>query len=387
MLHAKENMRISSQEIRSILESRLFLGSVLALCAANAFCTGFYMPNIWAQNYYTLSFFDGFFRRALIGTILYPLGELRLNYHFISFIQVSVGACLLFMVLRRVLAMKHLNVCIYIYVCVFLFSHYGAFFFNTQGYPEYAMYLLVMLSFGVKNGVLRAFMVAATVWIHEMAVFTCFPLWFALEWIYFGRRKTALAGLAACFVSFAVIYILFQTVEQAVADNYIQFISSSAAYVPKYEYVDVFRSDFLGERFQRLSYYYSEGPFRTGRESLQLAFMLFMACGMAAINGRKEKSFLTAVIIFGAALAPLLMGMFGYDINRWVFLAMVNISVMLVVLSRNMKGGAAVALAAAGVACLMLAPPYKIYAYYRGGTEGLDFVRHLWRHVTSVPLL
>lgn len=385
MLHAKENMRISSQEIRSILESRLFLGSVLALCAANAFCTGFYMPNIWAQNYYALSFFDGFFRRALIGTLLYPFGDLRLNYHFISFIQVSVGACLLFMVLRRMLAMKHLNVCIYIYVCVFLFSHYGAFFFNTQGYPEHVMYLLVLLSFGVENSVFRVLLVASTVWIHEMAVFTSFPLWFAIEWIYFDRRKTALAGLAACLASFVVIYIFFQTVEQSVADDYVQFLSAATAYVPKYEYVDVFRDDFLGERFQWASYYYEDGPFRTGGESLQLAFMFFMACGLAAINGRQGKSFLAAASIFCAALAPLLMGWFGYDINRWVFLAMVNISVMLVVL--NVKGGAAVALVAAGVVCLLLAPPYKIYAYHRGFTEGLDFALHLLRHVTAVPLL
>ena len=72
---------------------------------------------------------------------------------------------------------------------------------------------------------------------------------------------------------------------------------------------------------------------------------------------------------------------------RWVFLAMVNISAMFVVLNGSVNGAATVALAAAGAACLLLAPPYKIYAYYRGFGEGLDFMLHLWRHVTSVPLL
>lgn len=111
------------KEIRPVLESRWFLGSVLALCAANAFCTGFYRPGRWAQNYYTLSFFDGFFRRALIGTVLYPFGEWRMNYHFISAIQMSVSVCLLFLAVRRMLAMERLNG--YIYIYPYFFSRIG----------------------------------------------------------------------------------------------------------------------------------------------------------------------------------------------------------------------------------------------------------------------
>lgn len=90
----------------------------LLLCLSYAFCRGFYMPNIWSTNYWLINYFDGFGRRALLGTLIYPFGDLRLHYHFIAAIQIATSAALLGMIIWQLTAWLRHNTrsSIYIYM-------------------------------------------------------------------------------------------------------------------------------------------------------------------------------------------------------------------------------------------------------------------------------
>ena len=61
--------------------------AALALALLLALYVGLRLPNLWSLNYYIPGAFDGFWRRGLLGTVLYPLGALRFSYWFIAGLQ------------------------------------------------------------------------------------------------------------------------------------------------------------------------------------------------------------------------------------------------------------------------------------------------------------
>lgn len=377
-------MTVFSGKLERLLASKAFWAPVLALCVLHAFCTGFYMPSIWVTNYYTISFFDGFFRRALIGTFFYPFGDARMHYHFIASVQLLAGAGLLAFVLRKALTVKQGMVYVLYLVSAFFLSRWGAFFFGMQGHPEWLMYLVALLSLSAKNSAVRVVLLAATVWMHEMAVFTCVPLWFALEYLLFERRKTAWVGLAACAVSFLVIYLFFQSVSAETLLQYYQSLNT-ANYLPAYDYLEVFRSGLANDKFKIFGWYGQKGAFRVQGMYLELTLVLggILASGLWAY-GRNR--FHTAIIL-GAALAPLLMGWFAYDVNRWVFLALTNtITLFLVFLGRMGEGVKTAFMLAALLCFLTCAPSMPDGKYYRNLSEVPGFANNFWQHVASVPL-
>ncbi len=100
----------------------------LLLCLGYAFCRGFYMPAKWSLNYWQINFFDGFGRRALLGTLLYPFWDLRLHYHFIAAIQITTSAALLYLIITRLAALqqKQAENSIYIYIYIYMDFAYHA---------------------------------------------------------------------------------------------------------------------------------------------------------------------------------------------------------------------------------------------------------------------
>ena len=364
--------------------TRALLGTILALCLLHAFGSGFYMPSIWTGNYYGISFSDGFFRRALAGTLLTPFGSLRSNYFFIAAVQLIVGAALLALLLRRALTVPpSQKLWLWYVLCAAALSRYGAFFFATQGHPEYLMYLATLLSLGLKNAALRAALIAATMWVHEMALFTCLPLWFALEYLPYGRRRTAWAGLAASLTSFIAISTFFQMPDEAVLAQHTQRLMH-ASYIPAYDYLDVFRHDFTGERFNWRSWYGAPDVWQV--EGQYIALLLALATILAAgLWQRQERS--RAVLIFAAALTPLLMGWFGYDTNRWVFLALANTAVLFCVfLPRLGEGAKTIFMGALLIFLLTTSPALPDWKYYRTPGNAAQFLIHIGQHVSTIPM-
>ncbi len=90
-------------QVNQVNQGRFYLLWVL-LCVAvlSALSEGFRMPNLWSINYFIPSFFDGFFRRSLVGSVLWFFGELRFNYFFIAAIQYCILIALILIIFFKV---------------------------------------------------------------------------------------------------------------------------------------------------------------------------------------------------------------------------------------------------------------------------------------------
>lgn len=318
----------------------------LLLCLGYAFCRGFYMPNIWSTNYWLINFFDGFGRRALLGTLLYPFGSWRNHYHFIATIQIAVSAALLVLIMVRLTAWQRKNTGIpYIYICIcgFFLSWPGAFFFMATGYVENIHYLTIFLALLAPHGAVRVLLASSTVWMHESAAFTCLPLYFAIEWLHFGRRREALATLALSLASFIVIHTLFQTVTPDTIEHYKKSFLAHANYNPRFDYLDVFRETFSGKHFRPRTYF-------KGVEGNYAVFCLLLACILAQGCATLKKgwsSAASAILVWLAAASPLAMSFFAWDCNRWIFLSLVNSTALFAVFQRHMRSAERISFIAA----------------------------------------
>ena len=351
--------------------------AALLACVFWAFARGFYPPNIWSSNYWLINYFDGFHRRALLGSFLYPFGDLRLNYWFVASIQIVVSAALLVLVLAKLRTLQKQQNYMYVYlaVCLFCLSTYGAFFFGSVGYVEHVMYLLIFLSFQAKGQVSRVLLAVATVLVHEMSIFTCLPLWFAIEYTYFGRKKTAVAGAILGSGVFACIYFFFQTASVEAIVRYKQFIAM-ALYNARLDYVtDVFQEGFTGAGFRWSSHYGGVPEFADGSGILCIA--LLAATIIAALSLAKSIGKLNALIAFAATLSPWVMGFFGADINRWMFLACVNAAVMQTIFSGSM-GRKELGIQCVMLACGLLLSNVWLFdgRQYRAADEAMRFILH-----------
>src|SRR5215468_10239044 len=105
----------------------LILGLALALYV------GFRLPSLWSVNYYIPSVFDGFWRRSLLGTLLYPLGSLRFHYHFLVTLQALVLLALLALLLGHAMR-SHIR--IKLVTILFLLGPAGGYLFHEVGYVD-----------------------------------------------------------------------------------------------------------------------------------------------------------------------------------------------------------------------------------------------------------
>ena len=106
-------------------------GLIVALILA--FYVGFGVPILWAINYYIPSFFDGFGRRSLVGTLLYPFGPLRFEYVFVAALQMAVRYTLIAILFWRA---WHSSLPLKLVVIAFLVAPTGGYLFHTAGYPR-----------------------------------------------------------------------------------------------------------------------------------------------------------------------------------------------------------------------------------------------------------
>ena len=378
----ENNMNAALKKIRHVLESKAFWAPALALCVLYAFCTGFYMPSIWTTNYYSISFFDGFFRRALIGTLLYPFGSLRLNYHFIAIVQLLAGAGALAYAFGKAFAPGHNRLPVWLLLCMLFLSRWGAFFFAMQGHPEYLMYLVALLSLAVKHSALRLVLLTSTVWMHEMAVLTCVPLWFALEYLHFKRQKTAWIGLAACAASLGIIALFLWNPKTGA--EYIQTLAATN-YTPAYDYLFAITGEAPSARLHWVPWYWhSQSPFPVSEPYLLL--LLALTCTLCIGLERPTRLF-ARTIMLAAALSPLLMGWLGWDVGRWVFLALVNMFVLLAIFLGALRRRALlICMAIAAIFLFSKSAQLPDHKYYRTPGEIVEFAAYLGQRMTSVPI-
>jgi hypothetical protein len=285
---------------------------LLGLAYVHALFLGFRLPSLWSINYYIPSAFDGFYRRSLAGTVLYPFGDLRFDYHFILAVQVAVFLAVNVAVLRA--ACRHPQY--RWFLVVFLLSPAGPYLFHEIGYVDQLLFLLLLAALRVSHPVAAGALLAAAVLVHEMAVFFTVPLFVAKKLhaqVPAARIVWQVTPALGCFVT---IYGFFQTVSREEIEVFMERLRQQADYRVRADYYDVFAHEFTGGRNR--NYY--------GRPDLLNMLLLVPLLGFAAwlfaqrAHSRRDAWGLAAVGT-GVATAPLWLGFFGWDTSRWIFLS------------------------------------------------------------------
>jgi hypothetical protein len=279
----------------------------LILGLAIALYVGFRLPSLWSVNYYIPSVFDGFWRRSLLGTLLYPAGALRFDYRFLAGLQalmmLALLAALIVHAWRSDLRVKLLTL-------LFLLGPTGGYLFHEVGYVEQVLYLMLAAALALTDKRLGLLLMALALFVHEMAAFTVIPLWLAAL-VVEGRVRTAVLHGVLLLAVFAVIYLFFQTVDAAHIERLMRAIKDTAGYTPRADYYDVFRHRLTGP---------APKNYFAGADWYRLA-TAFALAAVAATAFRWKGAF-TALCVLGACLAPLVMGFLGWDTSRFTFLSL-----------------------------------------------------------------
>jgi hypothetical protein len=279
-----------------------------------AFYVGFRMPNLWSINYYIPSYLDGFGRRSLLGTLLYPLGTLRFDYHFIASVQAIVLAALLAALaagaIRAGLRGK-------LVLIAFMVAPTGGYLFMEIGYVEQLLLLMLLAALAIKDSRMGLLIMAASLFVHEVAAFTIIPLYLA-RFVQKERYGTAVVQGAILVGVFGAIYLVLQTTPDAVIAAFLAKLQANAGYPVRKDYYDVFSNQFTGERAQN---YYERANLP------HVVIVLAIASAAAASFVRRielRRSLVTAACMFVACAAPLMLGFLGWDTERWLFLSTVS---------------------------------------------------------------
>ena len=294
---------------------------VILLAYVLAFTNGFRMPNLWSINYFLPSMFEGFYRRSLLGTLLFPLGEWRFNYYTIASIQFTI-----FIGLNIALVYQSLKVqgpARWLWP-LFLLSPAGGYFFHEIGYVDQVLYSILLLAMIMQPGARASVLMIMSLFIHEMALFTTLPIYFA--WcLYQGKTiRSVMKTVGLTLLVFGLIYLFLQTTSTASLTQFLEKATLLSNYAVRTDYYEVFKLSFVGGIYQV--------PY-TGREiinHLLLIPMWVMAGWCFAQQGKtvSEKRQLFAIGTL-ASLAPILLGIFGWDYSRWLFLSMASSGISL----------------------------------------------------------
>lgn len=293
--------------------STLVFWPALTLSYIAAWINGFRMPNLWSINYFIPSIFEGFYRRSLLGTATYFLGNFRFQYHTIAAIQFAVFIALNIVIIRA--CIKRGDQFKWFWI-LFLLSPAGGYFFDEVGYIEQMLYLLMFAALASPSKLLAAIVILASMWIHEMALFTTIPLYIGYLLLQQRPWKEVFTITAASLMCFGILYFFFQT---TAPENLSQFLSSAAQLADhpiRQDYYTVFSNKFIGQRFQ---WYFSINEIK----NIALITPLWV---VVAYGFSKSASSLFAKIIFFTSgliicLCPLILGTFGWDVHRWIFLS------------------------------------------------------------------
>ena len=307
--------------VTRLLSCTWLLLLVMVLAYVLAFTNGFRMPNLWSINYFLPSLFEGFYRRSLLGTLLFPLGELRFNYYTIASIQITIFIGLNIALVYQ--SLKAQGPARWLWP-LFLLSPAGGYFFHEIGYVDQVLYLVLLLAMSLQSRMKAGLLMIASLFIHEMALFTTLPVYFAWS-IYQGKTIRSVmktAGLA--LIVFALIYLFLQTSSTASLTQFLDQAARLSNYAVRADYYDVFRLSFVGGIYQV--------PYMP-REIINhlLLIPLWAMAGWCFAQQGKDASDKRRLFAIGslASFFPILLGIFGWDYSRWLFLSMASSGICL----------------------------------------------------------
>jgi len=309
------------------IKINIYALSIFTIIIFYAFVDGFRIPSAWSINYYLPSFFDGFYRRALPGTILSILGDLRFNYYTIAIIQ-------LFTLLSLLLCIYYFfqkNILMLIIISLYLVSPAGAYLFHNVGYIDQLIYLVLFISIATfkKHKIFSIGLFSSSMFIHEMALFVTLPIYFTYIYISTDNLKKSFMYVLPSLVFFFLIYMFFQTVPVDKINALKEEISKLGNYRVRNDFYTTFEYIFTGTR-NRINYNFNH---------LNQIFLISTVASLTSLIIYKlnNKQTILPLLVFLTGLAPLALGFFGWDIYRWFFLSISSLTVVFVVVLLNYR--------------------------------------------------
>jgi hypothetical protein len=303
------------------------LAATLIATILYAFYTGFRAPNLWSVNYYQISYLDGFYRRALLGTFLFPLGCVRFDYFFVAKIQFLI----LFLALSLFIYIGIKNRS-FLTLNVFFLSSAGGYLFHEVGYVDQLLWIfaaMAILALYRDRLYLASLFLCLSIMAHEMALFTAVPI--VLAYVLIQKKPTKLAYIkifAMPMMLFFLISLLFEVVPIETIRQYVNR-AIDCGVVPKLTYFEMYSHHFD----QRAKLYYSWEQFYMA--ILPIAILSFTL----VVPIRKKLKFhpFQNSLIFVCCLSPLLLGLFGWDTSRWIFLAFAQVIIISFIASSELR--------------------------------------------------
>lgn len=310
-----------TRSLNTRLNLFLFFSIILAIYV------GWRMPSTWSIHYYIPSFFEGFIRRGLMGTLLYPLGHWRLNYNFLASFQISILAVLLIGILRLGFKSPIENKTLLI---LFFLAPTGGYFFHIVGYIDQLLYLLLMISLFSTNRWVGLWLMIASLFIHEAALFTTIPIYLCNLYINQYSKKWIIFNILLIGTAFCCLTVFFQTVSNE--NIRLMFNKDVNAFGDntRLDYYIVFFNKFTQQALTnqtimlngQLFPYAPHGDFTLLYFEIAVVIILaiFVAREFISITSSKIKNLLSFFTMFFACICPLFLVFFGFDQDRWVFL-------------------------------------------------------------------
>ncbi|MFO1031361.1 MAG: hypothetical protein U1F60_09790 [Planctomycetota bacterium] len=373
----------------------------LVVCLLLAIHTGLRAPSLWSVQYYVPDFASGFVRRGLAGTLLLPLGDQRFHYLPIVVVQLLVFAALAWGAVRMV---QRADRPARLLMALFLLGPAGGFLFHTLGYVDHLLVLLLLAAVRVKHHGAAAALLASSLLVHEMALFFTVPLFVVFRTLRTGRPGPALLGFGAALATFASIYLFFQVPDPNDVQAFVELLRGKTDYPLRVDYYHVFVNDFQA----RIGLYYWHLDHNFGSHSLPLAGLALLGCAVVGWLGaavaplqpvgawlERVLSARTQRLLFGVACAaacaaPLLLGLFGWDVYRWIFLSLASATATAVLLaSRLPPGHRARRIGLFGLAIVLLlfvvlacgfGVDFVYFDQYRPRPWNVEALRHVWTH-------
>jgi hypothetical protein len=298
---------------------------IIVICIAAY--VGSRMPSFWSINYYLPSFFDGFYRRGLLGTLLYPLGDLRFSYTWISSIQISVLIGLLLSILKyayRTQIQKK------IMLILFFLAPSGGYFFHLIGYSDQILYLLLIIALTyIQYRWIALSLMASSLFIHEAALLTIIPIYFVFLLLIKARSQRIILDAFVIASLFLCFTLFLQTVPVPKIESFAMKTSQMIGPSARLEYFLTFHNQYTQQAMNNTFYNLQNqiappphGNFIFLYFEITLLFIYSMCVAKLFVDPQSNQihrgfSFVTAWL---ACLLPLTLVFCGIDADRWVFL-------------------------------------------------------------------
>ncbi len=325
----------------------LFIAGVLFLMGIYR---GIRFPRYWGATHYFLSYDLGFIKRGLIGSII-SLSNITFlySYQFVflfSFALFLINCLLLFSLIRELIKTNNLLVryCALIYC-----SSYAIIMFTyCIGFFDHILLLFTLCLIKVNNFTYRYWLflilMPIVLCIHEAAFLIFFPVIFLTFWLgYLDKPSTDrlvlifIAGLISisivCFLSAQTlpaeqIFVLYQQLQNkvdfTVHPGVLTLLGRSGTDNIFYVYQSM---SMPGYQFNGLNSLVITLP--------SLCFLIVSVRRHIVIY--KKHSLLNCFFVFFACLSPLLLHLWGTDVNRWHTLTITTTFLVLYLLVRYRK--------------------------------------------------